>query len=309
MNTPATTNSGAATGKLRYVLRGTVIVIALLYLGHQLYADSSTLAEVPLNLAPSYLAISCILLLLSLLACPLGWRLILLGAGTRITPKQAWRIWFITNLGRYVPGKIWHVVGRVDLGRSIGIPAPVTIASFIYEMVLAIGTGLLISLSVLPLLNFSGFNALGWFITLFVIIAIVIYPPVFTGIINFLLRLTKRPALAFHLSLFQVAGLGLFYLAFWSIQGAGFFFLVKAITPVAWAWLWPLIGIFVGAWVLGFLSFVSPGGLGVREGVMVLLLGTLLPAGVAVVIAVVARLWITCGELILVLLSTCWRRK
>jgi hypothetical protein len=56
-------------------------------------------------------------------------------------------------------------------------------------------------------------------------------------------------------------------------------------------------GIFAGAWVLGFLSFLAPGGLGVREGILVYLLGFHLPSHVAIVVTLLSRLWVTAAEL------------
>jgi uncharacterized membrane protein YbhN (UPF0104 family) len=58
-----------------------------------------------------------------------------------------------------------------------------------------------------------------------------------------------------------------------------------------------LVGIFAGAWVIGFLSFLAPGGLGVREGILVYLLGFYLPSHVAIVVTLLSRLWVTAAEL------------
>jgi uncharacterized membrane protein YbhN (UPF0104 family) len=52
------------------------------------------------------------------------------------------------------------------------------------------------------------------------------------------------------------------------------------------------------AWIVGLLAFVAPGGLGVREGVLAALLSGLLPGGMAVVVALASRVWITAVELV-----------
>jgi uncharacterized membrane protein YbhN (UPF0104 family) len=54
---------------------------------------------------------------------------------------------------------------------------------------------------------------------------------------------------------------------------------------------------FVASWLAGFLSFLTPGGLGVREGVLAALLATSLTASQGVVLAAVARLTWTIVEL------------
>jgi uncharacterized membrane protein YbhN (UPF0104 family) len=57
---------------------------------------------------------------------------------------------------------------------------------------------------------------------------------------------------------------------------------------------------FLFAGWIGILSLFAPGGLGVREGVLLLALKLVLPAAVAAVIVLAARLWTTAGELICV---------
>ncbi|HET8654996.1 MAG TPA: hypothetical protein VFL93_05745, partial [Longimicrobiaceae bacterium] len=48
-------------------------------------------------------------------------------------------------------------------------------------------------------------------------------------------------------------------------------------------------------------AVLAPGGLGVRESAMTLLLAPLLPAGVAAVLAIAARLWSVVSEVVLAL--------
>ncbi len=58
-----------------------------------------------------------------------------------------------------------------------------------------------------------------------------------------------------------------------------------------------VVGAFVVAWLVGFVSLITPGGLGVREGVLVALLHPLVDTADAAAMAVVARAWWTVVEL------------
>ncbi|MBI5957020.1 MAG: hypothetical protein HY871_08465, partial [Chloroflexi bacterium] len=55
--------------------------------------------------------------------------------------------------------------------------------------------------------------------------------------------------------------------------------------------------VFAASYVIGFLSLLTPSGLGVREGVMILLLAPAFSLPVATVISIVSRLWMISGEL------------
>lgn len=61
-----------------------------------------------------------------------------------------------------------------------------------------------------------------------------------------------------------------------------------------------MIGIYVMAWTVGFLSFIAPAGLGIREGALSFLLSTLLPEATAIFIALLSRFWYLTVELALV---------
>ncbi|MFO8015519.1 MAG: hypothetical protein R6U32_00280, partial [Candidatus Woesearchaeota archaeon] len=79
----------------------------------------------------------------------------------------------------------------------------------------------------------------------------------------------------------------------WGIIGASFFFVVKAFYPSAgYSELPAIVGGYSIVWVIGFLSFLTPGGLGVREGLLTLLLTHmgLVPVSIAVVAPVMMRL-------------------
>jgi hypothetical protein len=74
--------------------------------------------------------------------------------------------------------------------------------------------------------------------------------------------------------------------------------LVRSLANVSWSDAPWLVATWVTAYTVGYLSMLTPSGLGVREGVMALLLGQVSPVSVAVVISLVARLWMMAGELV-----------
>jgi hypothetical protein len=87
----------------------------------------------------------------------------------------------------------------------------------------------------------------------------------------------------------------------WIIAGSAFFILLHSLwsdTPLA---LLPIcIGIYAVAWDLGFVSFITPSGLGFREAAITaifVLAFPLLPADLSAILAVLSRLVSTAAEL------------
>jgi hypothetical protein len=58
-----------------------------------------------------------------------------------------------------------------------------------------------------------------------------------------------------------------------------------------------VVAAYAAAYAVGFLALLTPAGLGVREGVLVVALAPVLPAGPALVVALVSRLWMMLVEL------------
>ncbi len=99
------------------------------------------------------------------------------------------------------------------------------------------------------------------------------------------------------------------YLLLWGCCGLAFFLFIKSLSPVEWSQLPVIIGIYATAWTIGFLSFITPSGLGVREGMLSLLLTVYLPPATATLVALLSRLWSTLAELVLASAALALHRK
>ena len=81
-----------------------------------------------------------------LVAC--SWGLALhRAAGTWVAAGA--RIWFLSNLARYVPGNVWSYVGAVELACREGVARRTTLAVMALTQVLSVGVALLAGLPVL----------------------------------------------------------------------------------------------------------------------------------------------------------------
>jgi hypothetical protein len=107
----------------------------------------------------------------------------------------------------------------------------------------------------------------------------------------------------------QIAAVLATYVLFWLLTGVGFSLLVTSLHPVSLSSWPPLMAAFCMAWTVGFLAFLTPAGLGIREGALALFLSPLLPAPVPSVIALLARVWWTVAEGILIAVAAMWRSR
>ena len=142
------------------------------------------------------------------------------------------------------------------------------------------------------------------------VVLFLILPQLLTGAINWLLKKVGRAPLETELSSSRLLGLLLVAIVNWLLWGGSFAALtfgLNVYTTEQMTSLAPhLIASYPIAYAIGFLSFITPSGFGVREGAFYLLLTPLLGGGVITVVALAMRVWTTVGELLMAGLSVLW---
>jgi uncharacterized membrane protein YbhN (UPF0104 family) len=216
-------------------------------------------------------------------------------AGTRVAAGA--RIWFLSNLARYVPGNVWSYVGAVELARREGVTRRTTLAVMALTQVLSVGVALLAGLPVLVAERARlGRPAL---LGALVVAAGVALAALFR---RQLLELARRRVPGFDPAdltpsagtvVLLVAG----YALYWAVTGLAFAALVASLHPLAPGDVPVVVAAYAAAYAAGFLALLTPAGLGVREGVLVVALAPVLPAGPALVVALLSRVWMMLVEL------------
>jgi uncharacterized membrane protein YbhN (UPF0104 family) len=248
------------------------------------------------RLEPWLFAVATVLLALSygLVACLWG---LALGraAGTGLATGA--RIWFLSNLARYVPGNVWSYVGAVELARREGVARRTTLAVMALTQVLSVGVAVAAGLPVLVAERARlGRPAL--------LGALVVAAGTALAVLfrRQLLDLARRRLPGFDPAdltpsagtvVLLVAG----YALYWAVTGLAFAALVASLYPLAPGDVPVVVAAFAAAYAAGFLALLTPAGLGVREGVLVVALASVLPAGPALVVALLSRVWMMLVEL------------
>jgi hypothetical protein len=121
------------------------------------------------------------------------------------------------------------------------------------------------------------------------------------------MRRLKRPDIEFHWSATKQYTLILLYVVAWAIYGGALYLLLEALDvnaaatgPETLSRVLFVIGANALAWTIGFLAFFAPNGLGVREASLAFFLKQILPASVATLASLLARVWVTLAEVVIV---------
>jgi hypothetical protein len=211
------------------------------------------------------------------------------------------RIWFLSNLARYIPGTVFQFLTAAQLSRSAGLSAAVLLTSLLVHTGITLLSALLVSAWTLPAPLFpalprSAVVAIGVAAT--VAAAGFVHPRFLNWALGIIPRLLKREVIRWNGSWGYGLRLLAMSLASWAMYGAAYWLFLRSLTPMSPAHLPMVGGVNALSFAAGWIVFFAPGGLGVREYAMKQLLLPLLPAGVAALIAIAARLWNIAGELL-----------
>ncbi|WP_423224562.1 DUF2079 domain-containing protein [Candidatus Amarolinea aalborgensis] len=294
--------------RLRPWLQAGVFVLALVFLGALIATQWRQLQAYPWQIQIGWLLLALALLWLTWLLELNQWRFILGRLGGSLRYGEAARIWFLSNIIRYIPGNVWQFLGMSEMAAQHGIPRAVTFTSIALHQAISTLAGLLLAAVYFGLAGHGAwFDRLRLALWLAPLGLIFLHPRVLEATLNRVLTWLKRPPLRITLTVSDLARLLLAYGLVWLGFGLGFSALVRGLAPVAWTQTPWLIAGYAAAYVLGYLSLLTPSGLGVREGVLILLLQVVFRAPLPAIIAIVARLWMVIGEIGGALAAAGWR--
>ncbi len=251
--------------------------------------------------------------LLQELSYGLIWQAVLNCLGARINLRTSLRIYLASEFVRYIPGNVWHVLARILWVGKYGVSRPIAFTSMTIELITKLAAGAFIfacsllfwgSLGTVHtlFLGKSFLAVLG--VLLLLLLLVFLHPRVLGGLLNTALRLLKKEPIVLSLRYNDILLVTGAWCISWIIAGSAFYILTLALWPTLPLASLPIcIGIYAIAWDIGFLTFITPGGLGFREGAIeglfVLSLSTL-PLALGPIIAILSRLVSTLAELVCV---------
>ncbi len=216
------------------------------------------------------------------------WHQTLRVFGSPVTLRAATAWFFAGELGKYLPGGIWPVVGRGELARRGGVSRSVGYSTTLMSSGLMCVGGAFACALLAPFLGGGGLQA-GWELLVLLIVPIgvaLVHPAILGPILSLVDRVSKgrvrlaAPRWGKMLALIAVS------VPTWLLIGIATAMVAQGLGMqqqpgrVAFA--------AVCAWIVGFLFIPVPAGAGVRELVFVLVSG--LAGGPAVAVAAVCRI-------------------
>jgi hypothetical protein len=275
-------------------------LVVLFFAARQIWRDWDEIRASPLNwnIRP-LLLLGGILITLAMYALLIAtWRRFLQDWGQQLGGWDAAKIWTIANLGKYIPGKIWAIAGLAIMAQRQGVAPWAATASAVVLQALAVGTGVAVA-------GLAGTRVLAathpWVVpalwTLAAASAVCVFLLVSPAVNRLITRRvlgqdpvgSPRPGTV-------LVGIGV-NLAAWAGYGVAFWLLARGSLAGVQLPLVDAIGAFTTSYLAGLLFLLAPGGLFVRESIMILMLQGPIGLAPAGALAVASRLMLTLTEI------------
>ena len=225
------------------------------------------------------------------------WRTLMTEMGQPLPLPAASRIFYLSQLGKYVPGSAWSILMQIQLSREHGVARRTNVTVGLLAIAVSTTTGIALAAALLPLANGAALRHYWWSLLALPVLLTALHPRVLAFGLNRLLRLLGRAPLTRTPSWAGLGRVAALQAGVWLCLGLQAWLLLLGSGEAVGPALAAAVGGYALAHSLGQLALGLPAGAGVREAVLALALSTVVPAPVALVVALLARAVLTVVDL------------
>lgn len=206
------------------------------------------------------------------------------------------RIWSMAWMGRYVPGKVGWIAAKVYFGNRLGLTSGALMLGAFVEVVQQLALTLLLSSALLAACGMLGVAVARPLAIVSVTIAGVaaaLHPAPYRILMRLAARLRVTGAeAAVAVSPHVLRRSAGYQVVAMCLSGASYVLLTRSVMPgIGPAESLAVFASFTFAGAVGMLAVFAPSGIGVREGVLIVLLTQMFPVETTLALAVLGRVW------------------
>lgn len=278
-------------------LQAVVLIGAGYYLFRQIAPHWADIRARQFAWQPAALALGSVIVFVTLAVLVGAWTASLRWCAAQISALDAAKVWFTSNLARFLPGGVWQFASLAVMASRYGVSATVATATVLLEQVVLLLTGL----AVVAVFTPAVLHAAWWqgaLVAGVVLGALILALP--GGRVGRWLA-GHIPSLRLVWSRLRAPQLLLFFFILiipWLLYGSAFRLLaIGLLGGVSASWGF-YIAAFTGSYLAGVIAVFAPAGLFVREAALIGVLTPVIGGGDAVILAIASRIWLTALEIL-----------
>ncbi|MDA8043656.1 MAG: UPF0104 family protein [Actinomycetota bacterium] len=289
----------ARAQRRRALIGGSILALALLAAAYALYRDRHDFVHTIGRIGIGPIVGSALCGLVGVGATFPIWRELLVGMDVSMPPGEGARVYFTTQLGKYLPGSIWPALMQMEAGRRRGATRATMLWANLGAVLLNCAVGLAVACVLLPIYDAGAFHRYWWVLLAVPALLASVHPRVLPAVINRVLLLLRRPQLAAHVVPRAELKAAAWAAVSWAGFGGHIAFLVAASGASSAGDVARSVGAIALAVPLGVLFIPAPAGAGIRDVVLLLVLRTMMSSGDALAVVVGSRVLLLACDLVL----------
>ena len=275
--------------KILGIIKWLWLVLVLAAAGYYFYRNWDQVSSLINQISTWQIALSLVLLLIGKMFLVVLVQFSVNAEGWHPKYLEVLGVYGLSSLGKYIPGGVWHFVGRFGIYKINGLSAKASTRALILENIWLLGSAVATGVIGVFLTRFDLIAGLlnlpnqQWLAILFTVVALGLWLLVLVVVHKIMRRYTIEDLP----NVFLVAAVGL---VLWIFIGGSFFVMFQEF-PLSAAPLF--IGGYAVSWAVGYVAVFAPGGLGIREAVLAFVFSTIASVEFIAVYAAMNRIiWV-----------------
>lgn len=237
--------------------------------------------------------------LIGVAATGMQWRAVLDGLGIHFGAREMAGIFFVSQLGKYLPGSVWPIVMQMEAGKARGASRKTIVAANLITIVLGLATGLLVAGLLLPWASPTALRRFWWTFAALPLVLLLAAPRSLPWLLDRALRLARRQPLGVRMTQAATLRASAWAIVSWCGLGLHLLALCAAVGHLSVGLVALCIGGIGLAVTAGVLFIPAPAGAGLREVVLGYVLVSVMSSGQAVAVVVASRVILILVDVIL----------
>ena len=273
----------------------TALVLAIVAVAHDGHQVAAAIREI----GPGALVASGAAGLVGVGTVVLLWWQVLAGLDARVPLPTAVRVYFPSQLGKYLPGALWPVLAQMEFGSRRGISRRRMLSANLLALIVGLAVGLIVAAVCLPASSSQALHRYWWTLVFLPLMILLLVPRVVPGVVDRVFAMLGHEPLDARLPVGDSLRASGWSLISWLGLGLHIYLLARPFgASDSQAFLAALGGMALAV-CAGILVIPAPAGAGIRDAVLVATLAPTIGTSNALAVALVSRAILIVVDLLL----------
>jgi len=285
---------------LKFVIGWPLSIIAFLFIFKIIAPNINVISKNLFKVNILYLFFAILSFFVYFLLRSFLWKQIVDLKNNKLNLQKISYIWAFSELKRYIPGNIWSILARGTSSLETGLGKKEVTNSLIIEIELIVAACYVLSL---PFIFYFSWGIL--FNLLFLLFGVIL---VLLFSFGNRIKIDKLSFLFSGTNSSSNIQVFLIYLVTFFMFGLGTYFAIISLSYLDPNLIWVVVSLSIFSLLAGYLSLITPMGLGVREGIMTFYLSRFINTSLAGLVSIFSRIVLILSEIIFLLFVLTWNK-